>query len=190
MRKKRSITLLEIIIVMVLLGFLLTGLFNVFYQAMKKNVEGREIKQTALLLELFEQRVKQLLIQTKKVWTAPHSEAKGEALWIQFNPEVDLEWDRVAEIEGMFYINGDKELCFASWSTNGKCRIDILLDQVDQFRIKLFNPKKKQWQLDWPSKTEDLPPMITIDLSWKGQEIPFTFFPLDPQEQISYQGVR
>ena len=188
MRKKRSITLLEIVIVTVLLGFLLTGLFNVFYQAMQKNMESRALKQTVLQLELFEQRVKHLLTQTKKVWTAHPSDGKGEALCIQFNSEVDIEWDRASEINGMFYLNGDKQLCFASWSTSGKSRVDILLDKVDQFKLKFFDPKKKLWQLDWPSKTEDLPSMITIDLTWKEKEIPFTFFPSNPREQISYRG--
>lgn len=189
MRKKRSLTLLEIIMVMVLLGFLLTGLFNVFYQAMKKNVEGRELKTTLLHLELLEQKVKQLLTQTKKVWTAPHPEAKGEGLLIRFTPEVDLEWDRGSEIEGMLYLNADKQFCFTSWSVSGKSRVHILLDKVEMLVCRFFDPQKREWRSDWPSKMEEPPAMITIDLTWKGKEVPFTFFPSNAKEEISYSGV-
>ena len=188
MRRKRSLSLIEIMIVMLLLGFLLTGLLNTFYQALKKNIENRELKQTVLQLSLFEQTVKHLLTQTKKIGTDHNNEVGGTVLLIQFTPDVDIEWDRASEMEGMFYTTPEKQLCFVSWSESGKARTTVLLDKVDQVTCEFFDGKKKEWTQNWPLKTEDPPAMIKIKIKWRGKEIPFTFFPSNSKEQISYQG--
>ena len=93
------------------------------------------------------------------------------------------------DLEGMLYLNGDKQVCLASWSTNGKMRHYILLDKVDRLDYRFFDPHKKDWREEWPSHSAEIPPMIHIDLYRGEQSIPFTFFPSHTKHQISYYGI-
>lgn len=189
MKRKRALTLLEIVIAMVLLGFLLTSLFNCFYQGAKKNIAAKELKQKILYLELFQQRVKHLfatLDAENPLWLEKHSDAIGPALWVVYNQKVDVEPDMRGILEGMLFLNKNKELCFASWGENGKGRIEVLLDNVNSFQCELFDSKKGEWKRAWTKKEENKPLMAKIDLKWNGKEVPFAFFLYDPEEQAIY----
>jgi type II secretory pathway component PulJ len=188
MRKKYSLTLLEIVVAITLLGFLLTGLFNCFRQGIKKNIAAKELKQKVLELELFQQRLKNLFDEETGLSLQEHPEASGLALIVNYNQPVDPEFEMCGILEGMLFLNKNKELCLASWSEKGKGRIEILLDKVDAFKCGFFDSKKREWIDTWSSKEEKKPVMVSIDLVWNGNKVPFVFFLVDSSEQISYPG--
>lgn len=189
MRKKRSLTLLEVIIAIFLLGILLTGLFNTFRQGIKKNISTREIKQTVLQLELFQQKLKNLFSQENGVWMERHPQASGTALFTDFEQKADPNFEMCGDLLGMLFLNAKKELCFVSWSEKGKERMETLLDKVTSFKCRLFDPKKGEWNNTWPQKREGSPAMVAIDLTWNGKEIPFVFFLKSSSDKIIYTGV-
>ena len=81
----------------------------------------------------------------------------------------------------------DKSL--GNWPQIGKASIEILLDKVDSFKCRLFDPKKGEWTENWSKKKEENPVMISIDLKWEGKEIPFVFFLRSSNEPITYEGM-
>jgi type II secretory pathway component PulJ len=191
MRKKRSFTLLEIAIAIMILGWLLTGLFNCIFQSLKKNVDARELKQKVVQLELFQQRLRNLFTQFDAeggLSSEQHPEAISVVLYAAYQQKADPDFEMCGMLQGMLFLNKKKELCLASWSATEKGRIEILLDRVDSFACKFFDPKKKDWVLSWSKKREEDPVMIQIDLKWEGDEIRFVFFLPQPNEQITYSG--
>jgi len=191
MRKKRSLTLLEIVIAITLLGILLTGLFNFFLQGLKKSITAKELKQKVLQLELFQQRLKNLfsnLDEEAGFLLEKHPDATGLALMVSYKQSVDPEFEMCGPLQGMIFLNKNKELCLASWSESGKARIEILLDKIDTFKCRLFDSEKGEWAEKWTMKNEEDPVMVAIDLKWDGKETPFVFF-LPESEPITYSGL-
>lgn len=188
MKKKRSLTLLEVVIAMLLLGILLTGLFNTFRQGLKKNIAAKELKQKVLQLELFQQKLRSLFAEEEGVWIEKHPDLSSLPLFIEFQQKTDPDFKMCGETTGMLYLNGKKELCLASWSEKGNSRIETLLDNVDAFKCRLFDPKKGTWTQTWPKKKEGSPAMAAVDLTWNGKEIPFVFFLSRSNEKITYPG--
>ncbi len=186
MKKKRALTLLEIVMVMFLLGILLTGLFNVFRQGLKKNIDAKMLKQNILQLELFHQRMRVLLSKHEKVWLEKHPDASSLALYVEFNQTADPDLNMCGDILGMIYVNHKKELCFASWGKNAKARIETLLDHVSALECRLFDAKKETWNTAWPSEKKELPVMAAMDLTWNGKKVPFVFFLSQSDEKIIY----
>jgi len=188
MKKKRSLTLLEVILATVLLGFLLTGLFFAFRQGLKKNIAARELKQKILQLELFQQKIKSIFASGDSVWMEKHPDASSLGLFVAYEVLVDSDLSLCGQLKGMFFLNARKELCFVSWSENGGARIETLLDQVDTFSCLLFDAKKGTWEESWPQKKESTPVMAKIELTWKGKKTPYVFFLKKGTEPIAYAG--
>ena len=188
MKKKHSLTLLEVIVAMVLLGILLTGLFQCFQQGLKKNIAAKELKQRVLQLELFQQHLKHLFTLQDEVWIKKHQDAVGNVLMLSYEQKLDPDFQMCGALMGMLYLNKNKELCFATWSEQGKDRIEILLDKVDAFKCQLFDPKAAQFSENWPLKKEEIPRMVSIRITWSNKEIPFVFFINSIDEKISYSG--
>lgn len=177
MKKKRPLTLLEVAIGMFLVGILLTGLFHFFYQGTKKNIVIREVKQKILQIELFQQKVKNLLHRTKKVWIDSHPAAIGKALFISFEEAADPDPTLSGTLEGMVYLDENNRLHFVSWPEKTTGRIETLLDKVKAIKIELFDPKKGIWLETWSPKKEEKPAMLSLTLTRDKQEkIPFVFF--------------
>ena len=190
MKKRRSFTLLEILIALFLMGCLLTSLFSSFFQIAKKSVQNRELKQSFLGLTVFEQKIKHLLTRTKKVWVTTSPEAVGSVLCVQFVSDADVEWDRIADVQGMLYLNEKEQLYFVTWDSKGeRPRAELLFEKMDAFTCRFFDEEKKVWVEQWQEKEKGLPSIISLELSWEGNKIPFTFFPFREVEPISYLGV-
>lgn len=174
-------------IAILLLGALLSGLFNVFYQNLKKNISARELKQKVLQLELFEQRMKTLLAKEESIWIDKHPQAEGLTLLFHFDENADPDFAMCGPMQGMLFLNAKKELCLARWSQEGKDRAETLLDNVDQFKCSLFDTKKKAWISGPIKEGAGNTVMARIDLSWNKREFPFVFFLNSVDEMITYK---
>lgn len=188
MKKKRALTLLEVMIAILLLGFLLTGLFNAFHQSLKKSISSRELKQKVFQLELFQQKMRTLLSREKGVRMSEHPQALGLSLLFEFIEKADPDFEMCGEMQGMLFLNAKKELALAIWSKEGKCRTEVLLDHVDSFVCRLFDAKKGEWISNPRQKKEDNPVMVSIDLNWNENQLAFVFFLKASNEKISYKG--
>ena len=187
-KRKRTLTLLEVIISIVLLGALLTGLFNTFRQGLKKGIEAKELKQKVFQLELFQQKMKTLLSSENGVWIDKHKGAEGPALFFTFEQRADPDFEMYGDLQAILFLNGKKELCLLSGIEGGKMTTDILLESTDHFTCALFDPKTKEWTQNYPKEKTESPIMVSIKLKCNGQETPFVFFLQSHTEQITYSG--
>lgn len=186
MRKKQTLTLLEAMIAVLLIGFLCTGIFQLFYQSLRKQSEGHQYKQHVLQLCLFEQNCKHLFSQTEAIFSSSHPLSKQEALSFQFIPKVDPEKNYSSLLTGTFYITEKGELCFITKSPTKTERKTLLLDHLANFTFRFFSNKTRDWHAHWSEKMEELPSMVEITLHYQEHKTPFVFF-LDPvKEPISY----
>ena len=188
MKKKRALTLLEVAIGIVLLGFLLTGLFSAFRQSLKKNMSTRELKQKVLQLELFQQKMKTVLSKESGIKIGEHPQASGLSLFFNYSEKADPDFEMCGEVQAMLFLNAQKELCLATWSPTGKCRTEVLLDHVDTFTPSLFDPKKGEWKNTLKEKAAEKPVMASIELLWNKSKLEFAFFLKAGDEKISYKG--
>ncbi len=186
--RKRTLTLLEVVISIVILGALLTGLFHTFRQGLKKGIEAKELKQKVFQLELFQQKMKTLLSSENGVWIDKHKGAEGPALFFAFEQRADPDFEMYGELLGILFLNGKKELCLQTGIEGGKMTTDVILERIDEFICTLFDPKTKQWTQNYPKEKEENPVMVSINLKCKTQETPFVFFLQSPTEQITYSG--
>lgn len=188
MKKKRPLTLLEVMFATVLLGFVLTGLFQAFRQGLEKNIAARKLKQKVLQIELFQQKMRNLFASEEGVWIEKHPDSSSPALFIDHEVLVDPDFTLCGKLQGMLFLNTQKELCFVSWSDTGSSRIETLLDQVEEFKCRLFDVKTASWECTWPQKKGEEPAMVCIDLKLGEKEIPFVFFLKKGNEPLIYTG--
>jgi hypothetical protein len=186
--RKRALTLLEVVISIVLLGALLTGLFNSFRQGSRKAIQAKELKQKVFQLELFQQKMKTLLSCENGVWIDKHKGAAGMALCFGFEQRADPDFKMYGDLQGALFLNGNKELCLLTGVEGDKMITDVLLDGIDHFICALFDPKTKQWTQNYPKEKTESPIMVSIELKCKTQETLLVFFLHSHTEQITYSG--
>lgn len=187
-KRKRALTLLEVVIAMVLLGTLLMGVYQALHQSLKKSITAKNIQQKFLPLELFQQRLKALFICKKNLWLENHPDALGPALLIMFEPKADPEFETTNGFQGMLYLNDKKQLHFVTWATKEKVRDEVLLDNVRDFQCKFFDPQQGNWLASWSKKKTEKTPMISIQITQDPNETtPFVFFLPTPDQKITYQ---
>jgi type II secretory pathway component PulJ len=185
--RKRSLTLLEVLIATVLVGILLTTLFSILYQSLKKQPQIYVLKQQTLHVALFDQLLKQRLNKAKKIWTGQLTESSQDALFIQMPAAIDPDWELTQDdIQEILYLNEKKQLCLMTKGPKQQQRISVLLDQVDKMSYRYFNPKGPDWQQLWPTTMAEVPTIIEITLHNKGRTTAFAFFPDASQAPIPY----
>lgn len=185
--KKRTLTLLEVMIATLLVGILCTGLFQLFHQSLRKQIEGYQYKQYALQLSLFEQNCKQLFSSTTAIFSAPHPHSKQEALFFQFTPRIDPEPTFSSLLNGSLSITDKGELAFNVASSTKSERKTLLIDHLEGISFRFFSNKTRKWQERWSEKMEELPSMLEITLIYnEKQKIPFVFLMNSAKEPISY----
>jgi len=137
---------------------------------------------------LFQHRLKNLfssLDENNKFLLQKHPDASGNALILSYHQPVDADFEMCGMLQGMLYLNKNRELCLVSWSENDKARIEILLDKVDSFTCKLFDPKEGTWEEKWTEKKQEKPVMVSMELKWEGTKMPFHYF-LPESKPITY----
>jgi len=187
--RKRTLTLLEVMIAVTLLGFLLTGLFRVFFQSVKYKAASQELKAKLLPLELFQLRMKTLLTEGHKVWLEDYPGAIKPALLFTFEEKAPPEAERVGQLQGVLFLNEKKQLCLASFPKKGKGRVEVLFDEIQEAEWSLFDSEKKEWKGKWPEKKEEISSMAKLKLrrmSDKDKGTEFVFFL--SSEPIVYKG--
>ncbi|MBS0651851.1 MAG: type II secretion system protein [Verrucomicrobia bacterium] len=168
--KRYSLTLLEVMIALSLAAILMSALMTTYYQASKKRIAAQELKKNSLSVELMRQRLVHLFAKTSAAektcfYTGFHPQAIGTCLIFTFNNGVDRSLEFCDDVTGMLYLNANRELCLASWGTNGGIRNEVLLENTEGLCMNFFDPKKKEWKSDW-KKEDPFPPFFKINWSF------------------------
>ncbi len=189
--RKRSLTLLEVVIALGLAAILLTTLFGFYRQLFLARANIQKNKETVLQRVWVQQRLAQVFekaeaeIEEDKglvFYTAEHPHATGPALHFYYDHGMDPDPDYCGTLKAMLYLTPQKELMLQV----GPARKEVLLQGASQLQFAFFDPKEKIWQTGWGEKNEVLPPMVKLTIKTE-KEDPFVFFLPGAFKKITYK---
>ena len=173
---------------MVLVGILLTGVFNALLAGLKKEIAAKQLQQKVVQYEVFQQRIKNLFAsELIRVSFEKKPEATSQILSILYKNFTDPELELRGTLRAQLFLNGSKELCLDTGTPTESKRSEVLLDHVDSFKCQFFDPRKGEW-LEGQMRHTDTPAIVKIVLECGGNKIPFVFFPKSVTEPITYSG--
>jgi hypothetical protein len=152
--RKRPVLLLELLISLVLFGFIFTILFSSFQELSRSKFALRKDKEIILPRQKLQLRLTQIFSTATKV------DCEVGTCLLAYDNSLDPDEDFRGPLEGMFYIDAGR-LAFVTWSKNGKGRKEILYDSADFFTLSFFDEKIKDWNPNYP---EQKPFMMKIAL--------------------------
>lgn len=178
-RKKHFLTLLEICIAIVLLGILLSSLWGM-YRRWMVTYQTQQKKQLNVHKILFlKQRLEQIATfmtetfseegEEKNTLFTPKQKSEGlPTLCFSYQNTPDSDPFFNGRICSLLYVSPDKKLCLATWGSDKRTRVDVLLDIVSSLSFSYFDPQTNLWRDDWPETLEHLP--LWMRLKTNGEE--------------------
>jgi prepilin-type N-terminal cleavage/methylation domain-containing protein len=197
--KRRSFTLIEVLVVLSLTAILLTVLFDFLkemgFQQQKVIVVKETLKtQQSFRLRFFE-HFKAVVFEggapkgqekekRKYFRTVELDTAKGPLLQFTFNNKVDPHPLFCGVVKAEIFLNLQKEMIFAvhSLKEDGKKREEVLFRNVEALSFQFFDPVKKVWEQAWPQNKESLPSMVKIHFKQDSEMLQFAFFLADNEK--------
>jgi hypothetical protein len=168
--KRRSLTLLEVMIALSLAAVLLSALMSSYYQVSKQRITAQELKKNSLSVEVMRQRLIHLFAQTAaaetvRFHTGTHPSALGSCLIFTYCHGIDLKPEFCGDLTGMLYLNAHHQLALASWGSSSEARVEVLLENIGEVFFSFFDAKMENWRADWK---KELPPFFK--LSWTSRD--------------------
>jgi len=204
-KRKKSLTLLEVIIALSLASILLTTVFSTYYQITVAHRKLEKAKEAVLSNKIIQQRLCYIFshlsfekkinssTQTESIppfYTSKLPDSKEIALILEYNNGIDPDPSFCGNIKSELYLTHENELCLMSYSLNGMKRKEIFKENISRWQMTFFEPLSKDPHThSWDFEKEGAPPIVEIEL-FLNQEIEpliFTFFLLEAEEEIIYK---
>ena len=186
-KKKRSLTLIEVIVALGLTAIVLGTLFTFYRQLFGTKAELQKSKEIVFQRVWLQERLSQLFSNAlyKKegsvFYTAHPSGSIGSALYLYFDNGVDPDPVYCNEVNGMIYLGDDKLLKLCIFPD----RLETLMEDVCSVKFSFFDDDTKEWTTQWPHDKQDIPLMVKIFVT-KEKETEFVFFLPGAYEKIDY----
>jgi hypothetical protein len=198
LRKKRALSLLEIIIALALTAILVSVLFSFYRQSSVISLQLEQAKQKILSQEMFQERMAQVFNQVHleaekgdlPLYTSFFGDADGAVLNVSYDNGVDHQPEFCDTIKGMLYLNHKKEICFLMKSKENLSRTEVFFDGVNELKFHFFDLEEKEWTSLWPKEKKTLPAMIKMSLylkSKKKEPFEFVCFLTSKKQEITYK---
>lgn len=204
-KRKRAITLLEVMIALSLAAILLSVVFSTYRQITMAQVKLEKTQVEVLANKTLQQRLSQLfshlnfekeVLKDKKtervpaIYTFNLPESKGLALILNHDNGIDPDPSFCNTVKSELYLSLKNELCLATYSSTGAKRIEILKSHVSELRFSFFEPYAEKPYLDsWEFNKEAAPPIVKLLLFFNKKDPPltFAFFISEADEEIVYK---
>lgn len=203
--KKRSLTLLEVMIALSLTAILLSVIFTSYRQTTISQAKLEKAKIEVLTNKTIEQRLTYIFShltsekqhnnnktegESSPLYTLSLPTSKGVALILEYDNGIDPDPSFSHHIKSELYLSHKEELCLTTYSHTGLARREVLKEDISELKFSFFDPSAHQTHTSyWDFNQEDLPPIITLNLGIKNKKEPleFAFFIPDSKEEILYQ---
>ncbi|MDR2540153.1 MAG: hypothetical protein LBC45_06220 [Chlamydiales bacterium] len=186
-KKKHSITLLEVLIGLILIGIILSFLFSLLRQTLEKKQEIAQLKQTIFPREMMRLRMNQIIHSLAKKESSICTDFYKDHPALSFyykNKDKDANFCGI--IHSMLYVNEYKQLVLSTFSKQDSKRDEILLENIHAFTFELFDQTKVVWESEW-LKTKGQPPeMIRLHLNIDQDTYDLVLFVTEPKNPIAY----
>jgi len=198
-----SLTLLEMMIGLFLLGAILSALTTAFYRISKSEAKVSILKEQALQRQKLQLRLTPIFSSLyeegdemlKKDSFIPlqiksFSQFLGPALVFTYNNGVDPIPSFCGQVIGMISLNTRHELCLFTWPSEQEnqtqMRKEVLLEKAKSLSFRFFNREKKNWEETW-EKEVDLPAFFKIQIEKQKRSFEWIFFPNGDPEGIIFE---
>jgi hypothetical protein len=121
--KKRSLTLIEVVIALAILGTILGILFSLIQFLSKTKATNQALKQTLAPRHLLYMKLKQLAQGDAEM------EIKNKVLTITKDNFIDPDPSFIGKIKYLLYLD-QNALCLATWGRKKAHRLDVLMSDV------------------------------------------------------------
>lgn len=162
-KRKRPITLLEVLIGCALTALLMTALFSSFRQTSKTQGQMALIRNTLLGEALTSQRLTQIFthLTDKDFRYGSHSESGQFALSFTFDNGIDHDPLFCSEVMGFLYIDRQGRLCL-SLKRGEYSRVEVIESGLSSLTVAFFDLKTKTWVHSWHKR--ELPLYLRLSL--------------------------
>jgi type II secretory pathway component PulJ len=181
-KKKYTLTLLEVCIAFFLVGILLSSLWGLYHRWLKTYQQNQKTQTQIHQLALFKEKMDQIAMfvgspppeekEKNSLFTLPEKIEEAPALYFSYYQEIDPDPLFLGKVGSLLYMVPSKKLCLATWpideQTGVEARIECLLEPASSFSVSFFDPQTNYWRKDWPDHMERLPLWMKLEI--KGEE--------------------
>lgn len=186
-KKKHSITLLEVLIGLVLMGIIVSFLFSLLRQTLEKKQEMAQLKQMIFPREMMRLKMNQIINSLAKKESGIYTDSYEDHPALFFCHEnKDKEINFCGVIHSMLYVNEHKQLVLTTFSKQDSKRDEILLENIHAFTFELFDQTKAIWESKWPKTKAQLPEMVRLHLKIDQDPYDLVLFVTEPKNPIIY----
>lgn len=175
--RKRAFTLIEVIVAFALLAMISTALFTTFRRQTLLKVELTKAETALLQRKYFQERLSQILSQSKSLFTEEGS------LHLIFDNGIDPQTTFCHAVKSKIFLENDELLLEMTPFEGEEKRQEVLFQNVEaiSYRFVSFPPKKDLTgniivPTSWTSKEVEMPRIVRISLMVDGEDIDFAFF--------------
>ncbi len=185
-KKRRPLSLLEVIIALSLTATLLVILFGMFRQVTVANIEVETLQEKFFVRERMQMRLTQLFseYETEKsnepvFYLDSSSESLSPKLTLSIKAKIDRDPEFCAPLKAELFISKKKnlELALSPLEEGTGRRTEFLMENVHRVSFLFFDLKKRQWVEKWPKEEKESPTMVKMVVETeKKEKIEFAFF--------------
>lgn len=177
MKKKYSITLIEVVIALSILSVLIFTLFSLY-----RNLSKGEEKLTRSMMKVYEkhqcyavlQRIfSQLQLEEETFYTEADPVKRENALVLKWNNAVQMNPELSGPIEGKIY--SKEGTLYLQYLKKNKVLDEMpLFENVESMNFQFYNVELNEWMKNWDKQAKSFPAIVKIDFKTKEKKsLPF-----------------
>ena len=189
-KKKRSLTLIEIIIALAITGMLISFLWQSYYNCQKQLIALEATKKSYIDKISFQQAVSSIVTRltnnknTASIHTPKCDRSLPKILILYADAQIDIDTD----LSGPCYFGigqCEDKLVMTQWGANEKKRVTSLINGIQSVDFLFYDVASSSWVDFWDKKNKKTPLMIKIRID-NSEKKEFVFFPQLNIEPIKY----
>lgn len=134
--KKRPFLLLELSIALILLTGVIAILFSSYRELSVGKHKLKECRENIFNKQRLQLRLNQIFSGLKVF--------ESTQTLFSYDNGVDIDPNFRGTIEGLFHLDKDN-LLLVTWPENGEPRVELLMEKVESFSVRFFDPAKGVW---------------------------------------------
>jgi type II secretory pathway component PulJ len=185
-KKRRPLSLLEVIIALSLTATLLIILFGMFREITVANIEVESLQEKFFVRERMQMRLTQLFSEheTEKsnepiFYLDSSAESLSPRLTLSVRAKIDRDPEFCVPLKAELFLSKKKnlELALSPLEEGKGRRNELLMENVHRVFFLLFDLKERKWVETWSKEKKESPTMVKMVVETeKKEKIEFAFF--------------
>ena len=182
LNKSQSLTLIEVIVAMTLMGIILTFLWQSYFNSQRSFIKMQEQKKIALSHLYFQEKMSLVMAQLQSDGSSSIYTTKDSDVFFKISGDIDADsiFSKINTCSLVF--SEDHCLRFIEWGKQEKTREEILFHSIQNVQFMFYDPINRSWLDHWEKENSLDPTMIKIIID----SHTFSFFPAKHPTPIFY----